>query len=54
MTYIVGLYAYELHLGDEKVFNNFMMNARILHFTYDSGCYSKAYLYTHVNDYIGM
>ena len=37
MTYIVGLYAYELHLGDEKVFNNFMMNARILHFTYDSG-----------------
>ena len=24
MTYIIELNAYELHLGDEKVFNNFM------------------------------
>jgi len=35
MTNIVDLDAYELHLGDEKVFNNFMMNARVFHFTYD-------------------
>ena len=36
MTYIVDLYAYELHLGDEKVFNDFI-NKRLLHYTYDSG-----------------
>ena len=35
MTYIVDLDAYELHLGDKKVFNDFMMNASVLHFTYD-------------------
>ena len=37
MTNIVDLDAYELHPGDEKVFNEFMMNARILHFTYGRG-----------------
>ena len=31
MTYIINLDASELHGGDGKVFNNFMMNARILH-----------------------
>ena len=35
MTYIANWDAYELHLGEEKVFNDFMMNATILHFTYD-------------------
>ena len=35
MTYIIDLDAYELHPGDEKVSNNFVMNARVLHFTYD-------------------
>jgi hypothetical protein len=36
MTYIVDLFAYELHPGDEKVFNDFI-NARVLHYTYDRG-----------------
>jgi hypothetical protein len=35
MTYIVDLNAYELHSRDEKVVNNFMMNAQGIHFTYD-------------------
>ena len=34
MTYIVDLNAYELHLGDVEVFNNFMMNAKVLHLKY--------------------
>ena len=34
MTYIVDLFAYELHTGDEKVFNDFI-NARVLQYTYD-------------------
>ena len=37
MTYIVDSITYELYLKDEEVFNNFMMNPRILHFTYDRG-----------------
>ena len=37
MTYIVNLNAHELHPGDAKVFNNFKINAKILHFTYDRG-----------------
>ena len=36
MTYIIDLEAYELNPGDEKNFNHFMRNARVLHFTYDS------------------
>ena len=35
MTYIANWDAYELHPGEEKVFNDFMMNATVLHFTYD-------------------
>ena len=37
MTHIVDLDAYVLHVGEEKIFNNFMMNDRLLHFTYDRG-----------------
>ena len=37
MTSVINLDAYELHIGDEKVFNDSMMNSRILHSTYDSG-----------------
>ena len=35
MTCIVNLDAKQLHSQDEKVFNNFIFNARVLHFTYD-------------------
>ena len=35
MTYTIDLDASEF--WDAKVFNDFMMNARILHFTYDRG-----------------
>ena len=37
MAYIVGLDAYELHAGDEKVFIDLLMNLRNLNYTYDSG-----------------
>ena len=55
MTYIVDLDAYKLHPRDEKVFNHFMLNARIciLHMI-EVDCYSKVYLYIYVNDYIWM
>jgi hypothetical protein len=36
MTYVVDLNAYELHPREGEKFNDFMMNARVLHFTYDS------------------
>ena len=53
MTNIVILDAYEFYPGNEKVFNNFMMNARILHLhMIEIDCYSKVDLYTYVNDYI--
>ena len=51
MTYIINLDAYELHIGDGIVFNNFMMNARILHMI-KADYYSKIYSYTYVNDSI--
>ena len=38
MTYIIDFDAYKLHMGDEKVFNDFIMNDRVLHFTHDRGC----------------
>ena len=37
MTYIINLDACELHLEASKIFHDFMMNAKILHFTYDKG-----------------
>ena len=37
MTYIVDVATYELYAGDEKVFYDLMMNARVLHFKYDKG-----------------
>ena len=39
MKHIVDLVAYELHLGDEKIFQRLynLMNARALHYTYDRG-----------------
>jgi hypothetical protein len=37
MMYNVDSDAYELHLGDEEIFNNFIMNARVFHFIYDRG-----------------
>ena len=38
-TYIVDLDAYELHLGDEKVFKLFYNECKGLHYTYDKGSY---------------
>ena len=35
MTYVLD--GYELHPGDEKIFKDFTMNARVLHCTYDRG-----------------
>ena len=35
MTHIVDLDGCQLHLGVKKTFNNFIMNARVLHYTYD-------------------
>lgn len=56
MTYIVDLNAYELYPKDESVLNNFTMNARVLHFTYDRDWLidgnSKVYLYNYVDDYM--
>ena len=45
MTYIVNLDAYELYTWDEKVFNGFIMNARVLplHIT-RVDCYSEVYM----------
>ena len=37
MTYIINLDAYELRLEDGRVFNDILINARILLFTYDKG-----------------
>jgi hypothetical protein len=38
MSYMyINLGAYELHLGDEKCSTTLLMNARILHYTYDRG-----------------
>ena len=36
MTYVIDLNAYELHMGDEKK-NTLLMNANVLHYTYDMG-----------------
>ena len=55
MTCFVNLDAHELHPMNEKVFNDFMMNAKVLHFTYDRvDCYLKIHLHTYVDDYIRM
>ena len=35
MWYVVDLDAYELHLGDEKSSMTFLMNASVVHYTYD-------------------
>ena len=37
VTYIVDLDAYELHLGMKKSSKTLLMNAKILHYTYDRG-----------------
>jgi hypothetical protein len=37
IIYLANLNAYELHPGDEKSSTILLMNARILHFTYDKG-----------------
>ena len=37
MTYIVDLDAYDLHLGMKKSSTTLLMNARVLHYTYDKG-----------------
>ena len=40
-------------MGNVKIFDDFMMYARVLHFTCDRvDCYSEAYLYTCIADYI--
>ena len=50
---MIDLDAYELHPGEEKMFNDFIMNARncILHII-GVNCYLRIYLYTYVNDHI--
>lgn len=35
ITYIIELDAYELHSRYKKILNDFMMNASVLHFTYN-------------------
>jgi hypothetical protein len=52
MTYVVDLDAYELHPGMEMSSMTLLMNARVLHYTYDRVHYSKISLHTYVNDYI--
>ena len=37
MIYTIDLDACELHQGDENFFNDFIMNAKVLHFIYDRG-----------------
>ena len=37
ITYIANFDAYELYLRDEKSWMTLLMNARILHYTYDRG-----------------
>ena len=37
MTNIVSLDPYELHPGDEKSLMTLLMNAKVLHYTYDMG-----------------
>ena len=37
MTYIVDIDVYELYSRDAKIFNTLLMNARVLHCTYDMG-----------------
>jgi len=48
MSYMyINLGAYELHLGDEKCSTTLLMNARILHYTYDRGSllfYNEPYI----------
>ena len=39
MTYIVGLHAYELHPGMKKSSTTLLMNAMVLHYTYDRGLF---------------
>ena len=49
MAYFVGLDPYELHQKDKEVFNNFILNARALHFTYDTDSWSfKKYTRIHM------
>jgi len=47
MTYILDLDAYEFHPRDEKIFNNLLMNARVLYYTYDwsSFLFKDVFLY---------
>ena len=54
MTYIVVLNAYELHLGDEKTFNDFMKKLPGFYIIHMIGIhyFSILYLYTYVDDYI--
>ena len=56
-TYIINLDAYDLHPGDEKVFNHFMNDCHHFTYKYDRGLllikiYVYIYLYTYVIDYI--
>ena len=37
MTYIINLDAYKLHMVDEKIFNDFMINDGIFHLTKERG-----------------
>ena len=49
MTYIVDLDAYELYPRDEIIFNNSkLMNARVLHHTYDRGSFLFKFIFVYL------
>ena len=49
MTYIVDLDAFELQPKDDKVFNNFIDDARVLDTQLiEIHCYSKVYIYIYI------
>ena len=48
MTNIVSLDPYELHPGDEKSLMTLLMNAKVLHYTYDMGSILLKSIYVHL------
>lgn len=44
MTYIIDLDANELHSGGEKSSMHLIMNARVIHYTYDRYLFITKYL----------
>ena len=48
MTYVIDLDAYELHTGMKMSSMTLLMNARVLHYTYDRG----SLLFTNIFAYL--